>query len=45
MGAKFAMMQGFKTAFIMVDPGNDYVRGLAEAFEAVLHCRRRDDRG
>jgi branched-chain amino acid transport system substrate-binding protein len=26
VGAKFAMMQGFKTAFIMVDPGNDYVR-------------------
>lgn len=31
--AKFANMQGYKTAFIMIDIGNDYVRGLAEAFE------------
>jgi branched-chain amino acid transport system substrate-binding protein len=32
--AKFASGKGFKTAFIMFDQGNDYVRGLAEAFEA-----------
>ena len=32
--AKFAQGKGFKTAFIMYDQGNDYVRGLAEAFEA-----------
>lgn len=31
--AKFAQSQGFKTAFIMYDQGNDYVRGLAEFFE------------
>ncbi len=31
--AKFANGKGFKTAFIMFDQGNDYVRGLAEAFE------------
>jgi branched-chain amino acid transport system substrate-binding protein len=31
--AKFATGKGFKTAFIMLDQGNDYVRGLAEAFE------------
>lgn len=31
--AKFAMGKGYKTAFIMYDQGNDYVRGLAEAFE------------
>jgi branched-chain amino acid transport system substrate-binding protein len=31
--AKFAQTKGYKTAFIMVDIGNDYVRGLAEAFE------------
>ncbi len=31
--AKFASGKGFKTAFIMFDQGNDYVRGLAEAFE------------
>jgi len=35
VGARFAMKQGFKTAFIMFDQGNDYVRGLAEAFEAA----------
>ncbi len=34
VGATFAMKKGFKTAFIMFDQGNDYVRGLAEAFEA-----------
>jgi len=31
--AKFATGKGYKTAFIMFDQGNDYVRGLAEAFE------------
>jgi len=31
--AKFATDQGFKTAFVMLDQGNDYVRGLAEQFE------------
>jgi len=31
--AKFANEKGLKTAFIMLDQGNDYVRGLAEAFE------------
>jgi branched-chain amino acid transport system substrate-binding protein len=31
--AKFAQGKGYKTAFIMYDQGNDYVRGLAEAFE------------
>jgi len=31
--AKFAMSKGYKTAFIMSDQGNDYVRGLAESFE------------
>ena len=31
--AKFAAGKGFKTAFIMYDQGNDYTRGLAEAFE------------
>jgi len=31
--AKFATDEGYKTAFIMLDQGNDYVRGLAEEFE------------
>jgi len=31
--AKFALQQGHKTAFLMYDQGNDYPRGLAEAFE------------
>jgi branched-chain amino acid transport system substrate-binding protein len=31
--AKFAHKQGHRTAFILFDQGNDYVRGLAEAFE------------
>ncbi len=31
--AKFGLGKGFKTAFILFDQGNDYVRGLAEAFE------------
>jgi branched-chain amino acid transport system substrate-binding protein len=35
VGAAFANKQGFKTAFIMYDQGNDYVRGLAEAFEGA----------
>lgn len=30
--AKFAADQGYKTAFVMADQGNDYVRGLAEEF-------------
>ncbi len=34
--AKFAMGKGYKTAFIMYDQGNDYVRGLAEAFEKAF---------
>jgi branched-chain amino acid transport system substrate-binding protein len=36
VGAKFALDNlKAKTAFIMFDQGNDYVRGLAEAFEAA----------
>ncbi len=31
--AKFAAGKGYKTAFVMSDQGNDYVKGLAEAFE------------
>ena len=31
--ARFALGQGHDTAFILFDQGNDYVRGLAEAFE------------
>ncbi len=30
--AKFATDQGYKKAFVMLDQGNDYVRGLAEVF-------------
>ncbi len=30
--AKFATEQGFTKAFVMLDQGNDYVRGLAEVF-------------
>jgi branched-chain amino acid transport system substrate-binding protein len=34
VGAKFAMEKiGAKTAFVLVDQANDYVKGLAEAFE------------
>lgn len=34
VGAKFALNNlGAKTAFILLDQGNDYVRGLAEEFE------------
>ena len=37
VGAKFAMDNlKAKTAFIMFDQGNDYVRGLAEAFEKAF---------
>ena len=37
VGAKFALDHlKAKTAFIMLDQGNDYVRGLAEAFEAAF---------
>ena len=31
--AKFATDQGYTKAFVMLDQGNDYVRGLAEVFE------------
>jgi branched-chain amino acid transport system substrate-binding protein len=34
--ANFAVQKGFKTAFIMFDQSNDYVRGLAEFFEAAF---------
>lgn len=34
--AKFARGKGYKTAFILYDPGNEYVRGLAEAFELTF---------
>ncbi|MCC6955229.1 MAG: ABC transporter substrate-binding protein [Anaerolineales bacterium] len=34
--AKFASNKGYKTAFVMFDQGNDYVRGLAEAFEKAF---------
>ncbi|MCL4368796.1 MAG: ABC transporter substrate-binding protein [Actinobacteria bacterium] len=34
VGAAFAIKKGFKTAFVLFDQGNDYVRGLAENFEA-----------
>jgi branched-chain amino acid transport system substrate-binding protein len=36
VGAAFANKQGFKTAFVMFDQSNDYVRGLAEAFEGAF---------
>ncbi len=37
VGAKFALGNlGAKKAFILFDQGNDYVRGLAEAFEAAF---------
>ncbi len=37
VGAKFAMEKlGAKTAFIMLDQANDYVKGLAEAFEKTF---------
>lgn len=34
--AKFALGQGHETAFLMFDQGNDYVRGLSEAFEEAF---------
>jgi branched-chain amino acid transport system substrate-binding protein len=34
--AKFALGKGYKTAFVMFDQGNDYVRGLAEFFEKAF---------
>lgn len=34
--AKFAQKKGYKTAFILYDQGNDYVRGLAEFFEKAF---------
>jgi branched-chain amino acid transport system substrate-binding protein len=34
--AKFALGQGHTTAFLMFDQGNDYVRGLSEAFEEAF---------
>jgi len=33
VGADFAIQKGFKTAFLMYDQSNDYVRGLSEFFE------------
>jgi len=37
VGAKFALGNlKAKTAFVLFDQGNDYVRGLAEAFEAAF---------
>jgi branched-chain amino acid transport system substrate-binding protein len=37
VGAKFALNNlKAKTAFVLFDQGNDYVRGLAEAFEAAF---------
>jgi len=37
VGAKFAQDNlGAKTAFLIYDQGNDYTRGLAEAFEAAF---------
>jgi branched-chain amino acid transport system substrate-binding protein len=34
--AHFALSQGYKTAFVMADQGNDYVRGLAQFFIAAF---------
>ncbi len=36
VGANFAIGKGMKTAFIMLDQANDYVKGLAEAFEQAF---------
>ncbi len=37
VGAKFAMENlGAKTAFVMLDQANDYVKGLAESFEKAF---------
>ena len=34
--ARFAIQRGYQTAFIMSDPDNVYVTGLADAFEATF---------
>ena len=34
--ARFAIQRGYKTAFIMSDPDNVYVTGLADAFEMTF---------
>jgi branched-chain amino acid transport system substrate-binding protein len=39
VGANFAWGKGMKTAFIMVDQANDYVKGLAEAFEKAFTAK------
>jgi branched-chain amino acid transport system substrate-binding protein len=36
VGANFAIGKGAKTAFIMLDQANDYVKGLAENFEKAF---------
>lgn len=36
VGANFAIGKGWKTAFVMFDQANDYVKGLAEAFEKAF---------
>jgi branched-chain amino acid transport system substrate-binding protein len=33
IGAKFALQKGAKSAFLMLDQANDYVKGLSEFFE------------
>ncbi len=42
--AKFATDQGYKKAFVMLDQGNDYVRGLAEVFAEIRRVWWRDCR-
>jgi len=39
VGANFALGKGMKTAFIMLDQANDYVKGLAEAFEKAFTAK------
>jgi branched-chain amino acid transport system substrate-binding protein len=39
VGANFAIGKGMKTAFIMLDQANDYVKGLAEAFESAFTAK------
>jgi len=39
VGANFAVGKGMKTAFIMLDQANDYVKGLAEAFEKAFTAK------
>jgi branched-chain amino acid transport system substrate-binding protein len=36
VGAKFALGKGWKTAFVLSDQANDYVKGLAEFFEKAF---------